>query len=104
MGLERLELRRIHLDLCLVYKIIRGLIEIDFDRFFEFKRSATRGHNYTLAVKRSSKDCRKFFFSNRVVNWWNCLSNETVNSHNISLLRTNLSKENFNRFIKGGGD
>ena len=49
---ETLELRRLKIDLVTVYKILFGLIDIDFKDYFAFKKDgATRsssGHNYCL--------------------------------------------------------
>jgi len=36
LGLERLELRRLHMDLITCYNVIHGHISIPFDSFFEF--------------------------------------------------------------------
>jgi len=36
LGLLRLELRRLHLDLIICYKIVFGLVCVNFSDFFEF--------------------------------------------------------------------
>ena len=35
LGLERLELRRLHADLIMCYKIVHGFVSIPFESFFE---------------------------------------------------------------------
>jgi len=104
LGLERLELRRLHLDLVLVYKITHGMIDLCFDDYFSLKESNTRGHSLTLSINRCQKDVRKYFFSNRVVHWWNFLSEVTVNASNLNTFKQLILKEDLSRFLKGGGD
>jgi len=50
LHLHSLELRRLHLDLLFCYKIVFGLVDIDFSNFFEFARTTkTRGHAYNFS-------------------------------------------------------
>ena len=49
LGLERLELRRLHADLIMCYKIVHGLVSIPFESFFELNlQQNTRGHSLKL--------------------------------------------------------
>ena len=76
--LPSLELRRLHIDLILCYKIVFGIVDVKFDDFF--KRSsvvATRGHAFKLFKEHSTNNFREAFFSQRVINIWNALP-ETV--------------------------
>jgi len=104
LNLERLELRRIHLDLTLVYKIINKLIDLKFTDYFTLKTSNTRGHSLALSINRYKKDVRKFFFANRVINRWNFLNEATVNATSLNSFKNRLKDEDLARFIKGGGD
>jgi hypothetical protein len=105
LNLQRLELRRLHLDLVFVYKMIHGLVDLRFEDYFSFRQSKTRGHKYTLNVNRAFKDVRKFFFSNRVVKWWNSLSAKTISATTINSFKSRLYDEvHLNGFLKGGGD
>ena len=108
LGLERLELRRIHIDLVLVYKIINKQIDLNFDDFFSFKQRThnhkTRGHNLSLRMNHCKKDPRKYFFSNRVIKWWNFLKKTTVNAKSLNSFKIRLKDEDLTKFIKGGGD
>ena len=46
LGLERLELRRIHCDLIMCFKITHQLVSIPFSSMYELSASrATRGHS-----------------------------------------------------------
>ena len=48
VGLPSLELRRLHLDLVYYYKMVFGLVKLNFPDFFEFLVLSTRGHAYKL--------------------------------------------------------
>uniref|UniRef100_A0A670ZPY9 Tc1-like transposase DDE domain-containing protein n=1 Tax=Pseudonaja textilis TaxID=8673 RepID=A0A670ZPY9_PSETE len=44
------------------------------NEYFSFNQNSTRAHNrYKLKVNRTKLDCKKYNFSNRVVNVWNTL-------------------------------
>ncbi len=103
LNLEPLELRRLHADLILVYKIIHHLIALRFEDFFQYARStATRGHAFKLAIPKCSTNYSRFFFSYRVVNAWNSLSAGTVSSRTLNTFKNRLTTtENLSRFLKG---
>ena len=51
LGLQTLEHRRLLADLLMCYKIIHGLVALNFDEFFSFSPNTTlRGHPYKLTV------------------------------------------------------
>src|SRR2546426_460234 len=65
-GIQSLELRRLIIDLVLVYKIVFKLVNLDFDRFFIYdKNTRTRGHNFKLCLPRCSTRVRQNFFCNQ---------------------------------------
>ena len=73
LGITSLEERRQRGDMIEVFKIMKGLENIDANTFFQRNENIRRGHNYTLYKKQCSKDIRKYFFSQRVINSWNKL-------------------------------
>ena len=74
---ESLELRRLHADLIMCYKIVFGLVNLSFSDFFAFSPSTvTRGHKYKIYVNHS-RGAWKYFFAERVVGPWNSLSTDT---------------------------
>ena len=75
LGLTTLERRRIRGDLIETYKILTGKEKVNMEQFFELSNTGhnLRGHNKKLAVNRCRLDTRKYFFSNRVVRYWNDL-------------------------------
>ena len=54
--------------------------------------SVTRGHAYKIEKKRSTKNQRLKFFTNRVVNDWNNLPSEVVEAPNINCFKNRLDK------------
>jgi hypothetical protein len=74
LGLERLETRRLRLDMQFVYKILFGIVDVDYSTMFSLNTAQrTRGHDYKLNVQRSRLETRRHFFSNRIVKLWNSL-------------------------------
>ena len=52
----------------------------------------TRGHTLRLKKKQSVKDVRRYFFSQRVMNRWNSLDQETVDVGSINSFKGRLDK------------
>ena len=101
LNLITLELRRLHLNLTMCYKIIFGLVNVNCINFLQLSPSShTRGHAYKLYKQRSLTNTGTAFFGNRVViNVWNTLSHDTVdfstvglNRFKSSLIRSDLSE------------
>jgi hypothetical protein len=100
LGLESLELRRLKADLKLTYSILHNLVKVPATKFFHIRgNSYTRGHPLKLTVNVSRKDCRKYFYSNRVVPIWNSLPSELVQSPSLNSFRQGLNKINLNTFL-----
>jgi len=77
--LPTLELRRIHSDLIMCYKIVFGMVKLETGDFFTFNTNiSTRGHPYKLYVHHNRVNVRKQFFACRVVNVWNSLPADSV--------------------------
>ena len=96
-GLERLDVRRLRLDLLLTYKIIFGLNCLELRDFFALSPvKSTRGHAYKLFVSSACTDIKKYFFSTRVIAAWNNLPKntnfKTLASFRLCLENCDLSK------------
>ena len=62
LGLCTRELRRLHLDLLYCYKIVFGLVNVNFDDFFALSTNInTRGHKYKLFKPRCTASIRQNF-------------------------------------------
>jgi len=92
LGLQSLENRRVEFDLIFFYKIFHGLVNVRFDDFFSLANSNTRGHNYKLKNQHSSVNACKFYFSNSVVNCWNCSPYYAVSASSLHTFKRNLSR------------
>ena len=79
LNLISLEMRRVRGDLIEVFKIIHGLEGMRPSDFFIFRQDGTtRGHSHKIFKQRSRLNTRKYFFSQRIVDEWNNLSDSMV--------------------------
>jgi len=100
LGLRTLEERRNRSDLIEVYKLLHGLTNISYDKFFELATDKrTRGHSLTLVKHRYATVVRQHFFSERVINRWNALDDDTVTASSLNSFKARLNKF---RLIKMG--
>ena len=100
LGLTSLEDRRIRGDMIETYKIMTGKNDVSRDLFF--KMAPTRGNpeevrNLKIFKKRFNRNKRKYFFSQRVVEKWNKLSNEEVNAPKTSGFKANYDRKEAER-------
>ena len=104
LNLDPLEIRRIRFDLCMAYKIIYGLVDLNVSDFFAFRHSprTTRGHSLRLRHEDlyKSRNCRKFFFSVRVVEIWNDLPDSVVSAASLGSFKSRLGKIDLNKYMK----
>jgi len=91
LGLWTLEERRNRADLIEVFKLVKGLVNNPFDMFFEKStNSHLRGHSWKLNKRRCHMDVRKYFFSVRVVDRWNKLPQEAIDSTSVDVFKSRL--------------
>ena len=56
-----------------MFKIVNGYEDVDRNMLFKLKDgSRTRGHKAALVKEQCRLDMRKYSFSQRVINEWNC--------------------------------
>ena len=75
-GLEKLELRRLKVDLVEMFKIINNFFMSSLKNVIKFANDRpdlhnTRGHRFKLVKLTSHKNCFKYYFSNRIFDAWN---------------------------------
>ena len=96
--LERLKLitleeRRNRSDLVELFKMSKGLSAIRWNLFFRADNSdRTRGHSKKLVQERFKLDVRKYFFSQRVENRWNGLSEDVVSAGTVETFKKRLEE------------
>ena len=90
-NLHTLYARRLCCDLTMVYKIIHGFVDVDSSLFFRFPTdSRTRGHQYKIRSSHSRLDIRKYWFTQRVVPFWNSLPISCVEAPNVQSFKNTL--------------
>jgi hypothetical protein len=90
LQLPMLSQRRMYFDLLCMYKLLNGLLQSKFQFALKVNVKGTRGHVQQLQKLSCSTDCRKFFFGLRVVNHWNALPIDVVNSRTIEVFKSRL--------------
>ena len=71
----------------MMYKILNGLDGLPFDDLFSFHFTTNR---YKLYKHFSHLNCRKHFFSQRIINDWNKLLRDIIESPNIWTFKSKL--------------
>ena len=88
LNLISLEMRRLRADLIEVFKIMHGLEGLERDDFFILRESTNlRGHRFTIHKQHCRLNCRKFFFTQRVITEWNNLPSSTVTSTSVNMFK-----------------
>ena len=73
--------------------MINGLTNVKFETFFEMDTNCrTRGHTCKLKKNRFNRDLRQHFFTERIINIWNNLDNQTVSASSLNNFKWNLDR------------
>ena len=92
LGLLSLEERRNRGDFLEVFKMIKGFTDVPWQTFSRNEAHSTRGHSWKLAKQTCNQDYRLHFFSLRVLNRWNSLTQELVDSESVNSFKSGLEK------------
>ena len=93
LKLMTLEERRNRSDLVALFKMSKGLSAIPWNSFFRADNSErTRGHLKKMVKERFKLDVRKHFFSQRVVNRWNGLSENVISAGTVEMFKKRLEE------------
>ena len=94
LGLPSLEYRRVRGDLIETYKILQDIYDpITTKGLFTLNNTnftKTRGHNFKLTKISPNLNIKKYFFTNRVVNLWNQLPGDVVNSSSVNVFKNRI--------------
>ena len=96
--LRRLDLfsvqgRLLRADMILTWKIFAGACAIQPSQVFVLDSGSRRGHSKKLYLPRTNLEVRKRFFTVRVIQTWNSLSEETVSSSTLPIFKCNLHRD-----------
>jgi len=94
LGLYSHEQRRLGGDLIEVYKILNGKEGLDRSEFFQFAPTVSTliGHSLKLFMPRARLHLRKYFFSHRVVSYWNRLPQHVVEAPSVNCFKARLDR------------
>ena len=70
-----------------LFKLLSGVENIETNTFFELDQSGRRGHKWKVVKPRVKTRLRQEFFSQRVINPWNQLSDSIINSNTVPTLK-----------------
>ena len=92
LKLPSLEYRRLRGDLIEVFKIMHELYDpcTTSSLFSISEQRATRGHNLKLTKKLTNTRKFQHFFTNRIINHWNKLDDETANASSVDIFKNRL--------------
>ena len=96
INLPSLEYRQLRGDMIQVYKIAHNFYDkASVESLFNFSNNTRlRGHNLKIIKKCTNKSKYHRFFTNRVINQWNDLPSNIVNSKTINDFKNNFDKYN----------
>ena len=91
LNLFSLTKRRLRGDLIEVFKIIKGIENMDIEKYFTIDTSnITRNNGYKIVGKRFQTNEAKHFFFNRVVNVWNGLPSNVIDCSTTEIFKKRL--------------
>jgi len=94
LNLTSLEDRRNRGDLIQMFKIVNGKDKVNWVRDLRKICSNTRGHKSRYERELTKKSSQRFnFFINRVVNNWNSLDQQTIDSESVNAFKNNLDRK-----------
>ena len=70
------------------YKFLNDDYKLKSENFFQTNVNNLRGHSKKLFKPQSNLDHHKYFYTQRVVEPWNSLSEEVVRAQTVSKFRT----------------
>ena len=93
--LERLKLfsleeRRLRGDLIQTFKLLTGKENVDYEISFNRSTNHLRGHSFKLSKSQCNKLCRRRFFSQRVIDIWNSLSEFIVSAPSTNTFKKRI--------------
>ena len=77
-----------------VFKIVKDFSGVIFDSCFQYaEQGSTRGHRFKIFKLRFNTNKRSVFFSQRIINEWNNLSENVVEAESVNAFKNRLDGE-----------
>ena len=100
LGLETLELRRLHHDLIYTYKVLFGKTNMDCHNMFSVARYTTnRGHPWKLYASYCQTSLRKHYFCEHVLAPLNYLKITNTTLHSVAAFRSLVKSTDLSPFL-----
>ena len=96
LKLPSIKYRQVRADLIQTYKIIHSIDNLSCSEFFTFCNRQTRNSKLKLYKQHASSKIRSNYFTNRVNNFWNSLSESSREALNINEFKNKIDKELYN--------
>ena len=93
LGAESQELRRLKLDLIMMYKILHGLLAVD--TLFNVRLDDRTRGDFKILKPHCNVNSRAHSFACRRLNCWNSLPNDVRNASSVFVFKRLLSKCDF---------
>ena len=101
LGLERLELCRIHADLIYILKLMHNIDLSSLAQTLHFNNSITSGHDFKLFINRCNKIFFSAHFTNRVAPVWKSLPYDCFTVNSLTSFKRRLYNIDFSHLLKG---
>ena len=104
--LPSLQYRRLRADIVETFKILYNIDKVQHEHIFPISRTATRGHNQKIYTcnKNSRTNIRKYSFSQRIVDMWNSLPKQVIETKTVNTFKSQLNNHWKNLEIKFSPD
>ena len=83
LNLPSLQYCCLRMDLIMTYKILHGTVHLSKDHFFIMNTNPTRTNGLKIYKHHCIKSARRYSFSQRIIDYWNRLPSEIVNTPNL---------------------
>ena len=86
------------------FKILNNIDKVQHEHIFPIRRTATTGHNQKIYKKNSRTNIRKYNFSQRIVDMWNSLPKQVIETKTVNTFKRQLNNHWTNLEIKFSPD
>ena len=102
LKLNTLELRRLHYDLIMVYKLSHGMCNVDSTLIIGnlLSKKNTRGHSFQINCPLAHSNIVNNYLTNRISQIWNSLDATIVNAESLCIFKSRIAKLDFSKHLR----